>query len=125
MKQCINILVLCSLLFAACTKANEATVSGNNTGGNPVCDTVNMRYATNVLPIIQANCFSCHGNGQVNGGVNFDTYANLQRQAANGKLINVITHASGFPPMPRNNPKLSDCDINKIRSWVNRGAINN
>ncbi len=125
MKQCIGIFVLCSLLFAACTKANEATESGNNTGGNPVCDTVNMKYATNVLPIIQGNCYSCHGNGQMNGGISLDSYTNLKRQVSNGKLINVITHASGFPAMPRNNPKLSDCNINKIRSWISRGAIDN
>jgi hypothetical protein len=45
--------------------------------------------------------------------------------ADNGKLVGAITHAAGFLPMPQSAPKLSDCNINKIKDWVNRGALNN
>jgi hypothetical protein len=27
--------------------------------------------------------------------------------------------------MPKGGGKLSDCDINKIRSWLNKGMLNN
>jgi mono/diheme cytochrome c family protein len=86
-----------------------------------------MQYATNVLPILQAYCYSCHGNGSTagSGGISLDGYANLQKWAANGILVGNITHASGFVAMPFGQPKLSDCDINKIIDWVNRGIQNN
>lgn len=129
MKKKIHILlagvVLCSVLAGACSKTNETELSNPPGGGGGVtCDTVNMKYAANVLPIIQGNCYSCHGNGNVSGGVSLDSYDKLKTQAASGKLLAVITHAAGVPPMPQGG-KLSDCDINKIRSWINRGMLNN
>ena len=121
-------IILTSLIVISCSKSNEETLQQNtngNTGGNN-CDTVNMKYAADVLPIIQANCYSCHGNGLSQNGVSLDSYAKVKAQADNGNLIGVITHADGYPPMPQGGAaKLSDCNINKIRSWINRGALNN
>ena len=52
--------------MTACKKENEETLI-NKQGGPGVCDTANMKYTVNVLPIIQNNCYSCHGNGQGEG----------------------------------------------------------
>lgn len=120
--------IVISLLVLSCSKSNEETQQQNtngNTGGNNTCDTVNMKYAANILPIIQANCYSCHGNGLSQNGVSLDSYDKVKTQVNNGNLIGVITHATGYPPMPQGAAKLSDCNINKIRSWINRGALNN
>jgi hypothetical protein len=108
----------------ACSKENEQNLSGQT---NTACDTVNMKYTTDVLPILQVNCYSCHGNGNTggSGGIDLDGYANLQKWAANGYLKGDITHASGFVGMPYGQPQLSDCDINKIISWINNGYQNN
>ena len=108
----------------ACSKDNEQSLAG--TIVTP-CDTVNMKYSANVLPILQANCYSCHGNGSTggSGGISLDGYNNLQKWAANGFLIGNITHASGYVGMPYGKAKLSDCDINIIIAWVNRGYQNN
>lgn len=130
MKKVFVCLSVMSLYLAGCSKSNEEALSTNNpgnTGGSANCDTVNMKYSTNVQPIIQANCYSCHGNGNSLGGVSVGTYAQVQRLATNsrGTLIGVITHASGFKPMPQGLPKLSECDINKIKAWIARGALNN
>ena len=84
-----------------------------------------MTYAANIKPILQNACFSCHGNGLSQNGINFDTYSGVKAVADNGKLVGAITHASGFSPMPQSAPKLSDCNINKIKDWVNQGAPNN
>lgn len=112
-----------------CSKTNEEFESRNstgNTGGTTSsCDTVNMKYATNIQPIIQANCYSCHANGKAESGVSLETYNQVKQRAASGLLMNVITHASGFPAMPYQLPKLSDCDINKIKDWIDRGTLNN
>lgn len=123
------IIIVCSLLMVSCSKDNEAALNPNPTdttgpGGN-TCDTANMKYAADVQPIISASCYGCHGGGSASGGVSLDSYAKLKAQADNGNLLGTITHASGFPAMPLGGTKLSDCNINKIRSWINHGTLNN
>lgn len=116
------------MIVSSCSKDNEAALNppvdpGNGNGNT--CDTVNMKYAANVQPIIANNCYGCHGNGAAAGGISLDSYAKLKTQADNGNLLGTITHATGFSPMPRGGAKLSDCNINTIKSWINRGTLNN
>lgn len=125
MKKAFVCLSAASVVIISCSKSNEVTQS-ENTGANTAnCDTVNMGYAANVQPILQANCYSCHGNGNASGGVTLNEYAGVKQQADKGNLVSVITHAGGYPPMPQGEAKLSDCDINKIKAWIGRGTLNN
>lgn len=117
--------LLCGAIMVSCSKSNEVELSQQGNGGTPTCDTVNMTFAANVVPILQANCYSCHANGNVNGGVTLGTYAGVNAVVQNGNLLAAITHTGGVTPMPYQLPKLSDCDINKIKDWINRGALNN
>ena len=112
------------LTFTACKKENEENLI-NQQGGPIACDTSDMQYAANVLPILQNNCYTCHGNGSTEGGISLDGYSNVKQKVDANLLINVIIHAPGYPAMPNGLPKLADCDINKIKAWVNRGAPNN
>ncbi len=111
------------LLVLSCSKISEDKL--NNNSGN-TCDTANIKYTTNVTPILQANCYSCHSNGNTDGsgGISLDTYAGLKKYADNGFLRGNITHAPGYIGMPYGRPKLDDCSINKIIDWINRGAQN-
>jgi hypothetical protein len=104
----------------SCSKKNEQEL-----GVGAVCDTNNMSYSADIIPILESICFSCHGNGLSENGINFDTYSGVKAVADNGKLVGAISHAAGFVAMPQSAPKLSDCNINKIKSWVNAGAANN
>ncbi len=94
------------------------------------CDTSNTTYAAVIKPIIVANCYGarngCHdAAGSFVSGYDFETNLDmLQATAADGTLMADITGTSGNP-MPKNEPKLPDCDIAKIRRWVNNGAQNN
>ncbi|MBW8684989.1 c-type cytochrome [Chitinophaga rhizophila] len=119
--------IACSTIIVSCSKDNEEDVNNPNPGGGggTTCDTVDMRYTANIQPIIQSNCYSCHGNGNASGGISLGNYASLKTQVDNGRLVGAITHASGFSPMPLGGAKLSDCNINKIRAWIARGAQNN
>lgn len=110
-------------IITSCTKQNEEELQPKV--NQPLCDTLNMMYTKDVLPIITSNCYSCHGNGNTEGGMNLDGYVRLKRQVDNNVLINVIKHSPGYAQMPQGQPKLSQCDINKIEAWINRGALNN
>lgn len=124
-------IVYCLTMVTSCSKDNEKDLTNTGTdttgtgGGGSSCDTVNMKYAANVQPILQSNCYSCHGNGSASGGISLDTYAKVVTQVNNGNLIGTITHASGYPAMPQGGSKLSDCNINTIKDWIARGAQNN
>jgi hypothetical protein len=119
------LIVLPSILIISCTKssADEQTV----VTPPGTCDTANMKYATDILPILESRCFRCHGNGNTgaSGGINLDGYNNLLSYVTSGSVKGNITHASGFVGMPFGEPKMDDCTINKILDWINQGAPNN
>lgn len=125
---------LCKLLWmltivaivAGCSKSNEEEERTDSPNGGGNCNTANMSFATDIVPILQANCYACHSNAnQSISGISLEGHGNVKIQVDNGRLIGAITHASGFSPMPQGGSKLSDCNISKIRSWVTNGAPNN
>lgn len=89
------------------------------------CQTANMSYANNILPIIRDNCYVCHSAALNTGNVTLEGYENLKGYADSGKLVGAVKHESGFSPMPQGQPKLIDCNVAKIEQWVNDGAPNN
>ncbi|MCG8327611.1 MAG: hypothetical protein MI974_07995 [Chitinophagales bacterium] len=89
------------------------------------CDTENMSYTNDVLPIVQGNCYTCHDQGSNFGGVILEGYESLKTYVDNGRLLGAIRHESGFSPMPKNAPQLVACNIEKIEAWINAGAPDN
>ncbi|MFI5263508.1 MAG: hypothetical protein ACHQM6_03230 [Candidatus Kapaibacterium sp.] len=88
------------------------------------CDTTNVTFSGTVFPLIQNSCIGCHSGSSPNGSVSLTNYQQIQTQANNGKLLGSITYAYGLVGMPVS-VKLSDCDINAIRIWIQHGAPNN
>lgn len=113
----LALLFLLSISFCSCKNEKKDTPSPDN-----VCETSNVTYSNAVKPIISANCVACHGAASP---INLNDIGTVQELAENGLLYKVITHADGVPPMPKNKPKLSDCDIAKIKTWIDAGAPNN
>lgn len=123
--------IVLALVVVSCSKSNESDMNqttDNNTGntGNNTCDTANMTFATNIKPILQSNCYACHSNANYTvSGVKLEDYADVKPHADDGMLLGTITHAAGYPAMPQGGTKLSDCNINKIKSWIDHGAQDN
>lgn len=110
-----------AVFFTGCYYDKEENLypaSGN-------CDTTGVTFSGTVLPIIQGNCYACHSQAGGQGGIILEGHANVVIRVNDGKLLNVISHAAGFSPMPKNGQKLADCDIQRIRTWINAGAPNN
>jgi cytochrome c553 len=89
------------------------------------CDTNTVTFSGSVAPILATNCYACHAASIAEGGVVLSNYNGVKAKVDEGRLIGAITHAPGFVPMPQGAAKLSDCDIEKIKKWVNDGALNN
>jgi hypothetical protein len=86
------------------------------------CDTTNVTYTSVVSGIIQMHCFGCHNNSNPLGGLSLEGYNNLVTVANDGRLMGVVTHEAGYPPMPKNAAKLSDCKILQLQTWINNGV---
>ncbi len=98
------------------------------------CDTTTVSYTTRVKPIIQANCYSCHGTVvTASGGLDLEDFTSLKNYLVNGfrgdgiygsKFYHCILHSSGALPMPPNYI-LDSCKRNTILRWLHLGAPNN
>ena len=118
------VLAVIVLPFAGCH--NDKADKLYPTPGVVVCDTTNVKYASDIKPIFDAKCNTsgCHNTGGL-GGYDFTTQAGIQPVALNGKIVGSINWSTGFSAMPKNLPKLSQCEIDKITRWINQGALNN
>jgi hypothetical protein len=115
------------LLLAGCAKTSLDKLISDQNGGNTVCDTVQMKYSTDIVPILQAHCYVCHGNGSTggSGGINLDGYANIKAWIDKGYVLPNVRHEPGFNAMPYQMAKLDTCTINKIADWIYQGAPDN
>jgi mono/diheme cytochrome c family protein len=96
----------------------------------PTCDvaTETVTYSKVISPIFDANCRRCHGTAvyaSLGGGNNFGDYQALNGYFSPSKLLGCIKQAPGFDAMPKEGPKLSDCDIQRIEKWITAGKPNN
>ncbi len=120
MKSYLTLAAL-SVLLLGCYYDNEEELYPSEGG----CDTTDISYAANILPIMQNNCYRCHDARNNQGNITLEGYANLKVYADNGRLLGAIRWDAGFSPMPQDASKLSDCTISQVEAWINAGAPNN
>ncbi len=90
------------------------------------CDTTNVSYAEDILPIIEDRCQWCHGEGpNVAGDFLLVGYSHISNAALNGVIMNAILGENGYESMPSVGPPLSNCQIHLIQEWIEDGAPNN
>lgn len=89
------------------------------------CDLTNVTYKAVVEPILSANCYECHGPDDQEAGIRLDSYTDVKTVVDFNLLLGVIRHDSGYPAMPDNRPKMDQCSIDKIATWVEAGAQDN
>ena len=90
------------------------------------CDTLDVSFASDVIPILSNNCYGCHSNANApdfGNGLSLEDYADVTTMSA--RIIGAINHDNGFVPMPQGSQKLDSCKIGKIEAWVNQGSLNN
>lgn len=112
MKKVFFIATLSTLLYSSCTfEKSEALTLG--------CDAT-MSYATDIMPIIDAKCVSCHTTGASQG--DFQNYAVVKTKVDNGTFINRLFTVKD---MPQGGPALPEDELRKLKCWVEQGALNN
>jgi hypothetical protein len=112
---------VCALLWIpGCTKPN----------GTGTCDTTNLTYRKDILPILQNYCFVCHSNGNMafsnNTGYNFqqgDSLGYSYFKSEGGIVVHNVRHDPGYIGMPYMKPKLPQCEIDKMTAWFNNPLL--
>jgi hypothetical protein len=116
--------ILFSLFFylMACTYNEEVAPDDIH------CDTDSVTYLGSIVPILQANCYTCHDKNNAPAfaeGIVLEGHDNIKEQVEKGRLLGAIRHQPGFTAMPRNLPRLPECTLQEIEAWVEAGASDN
>src|SRR5687767_2359941 len=119
-RRIINMILLCFLALTGCYYDVE-----ENLYPATDCVTTNLSFQTNIEPIFQRNCYSCHSAAANTANVTLQGHTELMKHVTSGRLLGAIKHQPGFTPMPQGAQKMQDCDIAKIEQWITDGAPNN
>jgi len=101
-----------AFLLASCASKKADVAS-------PTVDCSTVTYSATVVPIINANCISCHGAGSTDG--DYTTYAGLKLKVDNGTFANRVFQIKDMPQ----NSALTVDDLKRLQCWVDAGAPNN
>lgn len=109
------------MLFNSCSYHNELELYP--------CDSTGVSYSKSIQPILENHCYSCHSDANKavhanNFGLEGYNQVKSIIDLNQGLIIGNIRHDPGFMAMPKGAPKLSECDIAKIQSWISKGAPN-
>ncbi|MBW8305906.1 MAG: hypothetical protein K0M46_03425 [Thiobacillus sp.] len=103
------------------------------------CSEKALTYQTNIKPIMEANCVSCHvagSEGYEKSGLRLDNYEMLMKGTKFGPVIVpgssvgstlyrlVAGQADPSIRMPHGKAALSDKDVATIAAWIDQGAKN-
>ena len=115
-------LIIILVSAVACSWENEEILYPEGL----ICDTLNVSYTSDVVPILSNNCYVCHSNENAPDFASGNSFEDYDDVAASSHLIvGAINHRAGFPAMPRNADMLDTCSIDIIEAWVNDGTPNN
>jgi len=107
---------------------------------HPVQAIEKVSFSEDISPIIQVRCLSCHqpqGEGYEESGLDLRTYQGLMKGTKYGPMVipgdafvsNLMVlidgRAKGGVRMPHGKRKLTSCDKDLFRWWINQGALDN
>ena len=123
-----NILALL-IAFVALSLVNSCSYDNEeHLYGIQICDTLSMSFESDIAPIINEHCTSCHGGETPSAGLSLMNYNELIVSAnddTNSGIINRIQRTEGEVGAMPTTYRLSHCQIEYIKAWVNQGALNN
>jgi hypothetical protein len=116
--------LIMALVASSCYYDKESVLYP--TSSLATCNTpATVSYSQNVLPILQLYCYHCHSGAAPGGNIAMGTWSADNAIAVNGKLYGSVSWAAGYQPMPLGAGKLSPCNLELIKKWVDSGAPNN
>ena len=84
-----------------------------------------MRFEELIRPVLAERCYSCHANGESEGGISFDSIASLNGTEEEEAIVwfRVLKQLqTGLMP-PREEPRLDCHQIALVMDWIKRGPL--
>jgi len=87
-------------------------------------------YNSEIQPIFNSSCISCHSGSDPEEGLSLTSYSNVMNGGDSGDVVIPFNHAnsllwqyinSGFMPPGAND--LTDSQVDLIAQWINEGAL--
>ncbi|MGQ1785290.1 MULTISPECIES: c-type cytochrome [unclassified Saccharicrinis] len=103
------------LVTSSCEFNNEEELYGIK-----IVEPTEVSYSTDISPIIQMSCISCHTQGGFANGF-FDDYDGVKTKVDNGSFRQRVLVQKDMPP----EGSLSDKELELIKAWLDDGAPNN
>ena len=83
------------------------------------CDTTNVGYQSQIKPILESYCTTCHSGNSPSGGLSLDSYSKARDCGQTGKLVGSVIWDGSASRMPQGaSARIDDCSLAKIRLWV-------
>ncbi|MFK7950040.1 MAG: hypothetical protein AB8G11_20790 [Saprospiraceae bacterium] len=114
-KHFIGIILSTTLILSSCVFENREDLFETP---------VEVSFSTDVQPLIQSNCISCHSQPSPNGNVPLENYDDIKAAGTNGSLLNALKGENGVSIMPPAGA-LPASQIELIETWINDGMPNN
>ena len=123
-KYGLFLLFLAGILCRACYYDNEEDLYQFVQEAD-CTSTTDATFAVDVMPLLLTHCNRCHRDGRADGNVNLEGYNNVKPYVDDGSLFGTTNHEVGYSVMPTNGIKIPACEIEKMRIWIEKGALNN
>ncbi len=113
------------ILFFLLATFSVAMITLTSCKKDPVDETVDVSFKTEILPIFAKNCSTsgCHDTETAKKDIILEKHDQIAPKAAN--LIKTMRHEDGVSPMPKNADKLADNDIELFSKWIEQGKKDN
>ncbi len=114
MKKIIVSLFIITAFLSSCTFKKATPL--------PAGCTATMFFATDIKPIIDSKCVTCHFAGGSGTG-DFNIYTELKAKVDNGTFKTRVFTLKDMPQA--GSPQLTEDELSKLKCWVEQGAPNN
>lgn len=118
MKKSIIFLISISIFISCSETSPEDLINDRD-----IMETV--KYRTDILPIVESQCLSCHNDNFASGNNSYTTYTQFREATENGNVIDRITRVEGDPLLMPQGRRLPQNSIDLILQWQTDGYLEN
>ena len=120
MNRKLSIALFSLFAFVGLFLIQSCATESLETLGCDQCDTTNVTFTNDIFPLFQASCGTtdgaCHGDGS---GRNFlSDYTGIKAAVDFGSIEQRVLVVKDMPK----SGALCQCDLDKIRAWIDQGA---
>src|SRR5688572_30442990 len=80
-------------------------------------------FTRDIQPILEENCYDCHGDGNSKGGVTLDGFKTEAELRDHKLWLRVLKNTRAHIMPPADEGYLEESDIEKLANWIKRDAF--